>query len=326
MACQAGRSWGVTPGISGGRGLLAKNPAQFFLESGPFPAQIARRKAVRQASQDRGQRQSEAFLQQLLISLRLPAVAGQLQEIPQAVPARQEGAQLPGQAGPIVVKPHQPPHQGAAARIRGRPGRQTAAQLFQGLLLEPAGLIFLQEAKFQGYPGFLGGQPQELGAKTVKGQNGQTLGGQQLLEVPGLTPKMSQNLPGQVMPGAVPRDVPGGSSTSAGPKEFHDPGAQLARGLAGKGQGQEFLRRLHPGQQGQEAGQQHRGLAGARRGLQMEALPGAQGPVPGGLVGGEGQSYRDYYLTPRRQGAKSARNVRCVLRTKVHRPEACATI
>ena len=32
---------------------------------------------------------------------------------------------------------------------------------------------------------------------------------------------------------------------------------------------------VHPGQQGKKAGQQHRGLAGARRGLQVEAGPGA---------------------------------------------------
>ena len=123
--------------------------------------------------------------------------------------------------------------------------------------------------KFQGHPGLLGSQPQELGAEAVKGHDRQALGGQQLLQITPLAVKVAQNFLGQVgealFPGVLRRRL------IFGPEVFHHPGAQLARGLAGKGQGQEFLRGFHPGQQGEEASQQHRGLAGTRRGLQVEA-------------------------------------------------------
>ena len=72
------------------------------------------------------------------------------------------------------------------------------------------------------------------------------------------------------------------------PEEGHDPGPQLAGGLAGKGQGQHLLGRVHPGQEGEEPGQQHRSLAGACRGLEVKPFRGAQGLIPDGLIGWRG--------------------------------------
>ena len=120
----------------------------------------------------------------------------------------------------------------------------------------------------------------------MKGHNRQAFRRQQILEGSRLAAEVSQDFLGQVRQALFPGVFKG--RLGPGPEEFHDPGAQLTRGLAGKGQGQEFFRRLHPGQQGKEAGQQHRSLAGARRGFQVKAPPGAQGPIPGVLIGGQG--------------------------------------
>ena len=40
----------------------------------------------------------------------------------------------------------------------------------------------------------------------------------------------------------------------------------------------------NPATERQEPGQEHRGLAGARGGLQVKTLPGVYGPLPGVLV------------------------------------------
>ena len=154
---------------------------------------------------------------------------------------------------------------------RAGPAVQAPAHLIQGFDFEPPGLVLFQQRELQRHPGLLGRQLQELGAEAVEGHDGEALRGQLELGFIAVTPEdRGRQFPEpQLQGGGIrPRGLPF-------PEEGHDPGAQLAGGLAGKGQGQHLLGGVHPGQEGEEPGQEHRSLAGARRGLQVKAFQGA---------------------------------------------------
>ncbi len=182
----------------------------------PDLAQGAARQAGPQVFQGGAQHHEEPFLQELPVGGRIPADPGQTEEIPQAVPPGQESVQFPGQARPVVVEAHQAADQGLAHRVAGGAAVQAPAHLLQGFDLEPPGLVFFQQGKFQRRPGLLGGQLQELGAKTVEGHDGEALRGQLQL---GFIPVTPENLlppnhaasnPGGRHPAPVPAAPRGG--------------------------------------------------------------------------------------------------------------------
>ncbi len=186
------------------------------------------------------------------------------------------------QAPPVVIEAHQAAHQGLAHRVPGGAAVQAPAHLVQGFDFEPPGLVFFQQVERQRRSGFLGRQLQELGPEAVEGHYGEALRGQLELRFISVTPKdLGRQFPEPKLQGRGirPRLLPF-------PEEGHDPGAQLPGGLPGKGQGQHLLGGVYPGQKRKKPGQQHRGLAGARRGLQVKTLPRTQGLVPDGLISG----------------------------------------
>ena len=168
------------------------------------------------------------------------AAPGQGQEVLQGVPPGQEIPQLPGQPWPVVVQAHQPPHQGLPHRVVVWPEIQPAAQLLQGLLLLPFRCpVILQELKFQGDAGLMGRGLEELGAKAVKGADREPFRHLQELVHQVFLVQVPEGPAGQFMYG---RFVGGriGAQVVFVPKILHDPLPELPRGLAGKGQGQDF--------------------------------------------------------------------------------------
>ena len=258
-----GRAWQFREDkIATGRAL------QLPAKPRPDLSQGAARQAGPELFQGRLQRHVEPFFQELPVSGRIPADPGQGQEISQAVPPGQQPGQLSRQAAPVVVEAHQSADEGLAHRVPGASEIQAAAHLLQGFDFKPAGLVFFQQGEFQRRPGLLGGQLQELGPEAVEGHDGQTLRGQLKLSLIAVAPEnRGRQFPEpQIQGGGIrPRGL-------AFPEEGHDPGAQLAGGLAGKGQGQHLLGGVHPGQEGEKPGQEHRSFAGACRSLQVKAF------------------------------------------------------
>ena len=189
------------------------------------------------------------------------------------------------QAPPVVVEAHQAAYQGLAHRVPGGAAVQAPAHLVQGFDFEPPGLVFFQQVERQRRSGFLGRQLQELGPEAVEGHNGEALRGQLELRFISVTPKdLGRQFPEPKSRGEASGPGSCRSQRRAMTRARSSPAAFRVKVRASISSGASY-----PGQQGKKPGQQHRGLAGARRGLQVKTLPRTQGLVPDGLISGLSQ-------------------------------------